>query len=173
MPHTPGGTEVASVDFGTLRRHHGLWVWLETGTRGLVRFRLGRFGDTVRWVCVVYAGWFGQGCRRSGRFGDTFHLGWMSNLGRTGDTMVRVTGRHRHRAGRLRSGRFCDTMRWLLHIEVWFSTLATLRCAVQGVVQRYQWGVQATLCLCVRPATFADKLCKVLEDPSIVTSAYD
>ena len=47
-PHTPGGTEVASVDFGTFRRYHGLWVWLETGTRGLVRIRSGRFGDTVR-----------------------------------------------------------------------------------------------------------------------------
>ena len=122
---------------------------------------------------MVFAGWFGLGCRLSGRFGDTFRLGWMSNLGRTGDTMVRVTGRHRHRASRLRSGRFCDTMRWLLHIEVLFSALATLRCAVQGVVQRYQWGVQATLCLCVRLATFADKLFKVLEDPGIVTSAYD
>ena len=43
-----GGTEVTSVDFGTLRRYHGLWVWLETGTRGLARFRSGRFGDTIR-----------------------------------------------------------------------------------------------------------------------------
>ena len=74
-PHTPGGTEVTSVDYGTLRRYHGLWVWLETGTRGLVRFRSGRFGNTVRWVCVVFAGWFGLGCRRSGRYGDTIRLG--------------------------------------------------------------------------------------------------
>ena len=59
-------------------------------------------------------------------------------------------------------------MRWLLHIEVWFSTLATLRCVVQGVVQRYQWGVQAALCLCVLLASFADKPFKVLEDPGIV-----
>ena len=58
VPHTPGGTEMASADFGTLWRYHGLWAWLETGTRGLVRFR-------------------------SGRFGDTFRPGWMSNLGRT------------------------------------------------------------------------------------------
>ena len=79
----PGGTEMASVDFETVRRYHGLWVWLETGTRGLVRFRSGRYGDTVRWECVVFAGWFGLGCRRSGRFGDTFRLGWMSNFCRT------------------------------------------------------------------------------------------
>ena len=104
---------------------------------------------------------------RSGRFGDTFRLGWMSNLGRTGDTMVRVTGRHRHRAGRLRSGRFCDTMRQLLHIEVWFSALATLRCAVQGVVQRYQWGVQAT-CACVSVSPLLRT-----SSSGIATSAYD
>ena len=66
---------MASIDFGTLRRYRGLWVWLESGTRGLVRIRSGRFGDTVRWVCVVYAGWFGPGCRRSGRDGDTIRLG--------------------------------------------------------------------------------------------------
>ena len=75
MPHTPGGTEVASVDFGTLRRYRGFWVWLETEKGGLVRFRSGRFGDTVQWVCVVFAGWVGLGCRRSGRYGDTIRLG--------------------------------------------------------------------------------------------------
>ena len=46
-PHTPGGTEVASVDLGTLRRHHGLWVWLTTCARGLAD-PLGRFCDTMR-----------------------------------------------------------------------------------------------------------------------------
>ena len=46
--HTPGGAEVASVISG-------------------------RSGDTVRWVCVVHAGWFGLGCRRSGRY--TIRLG--------------------------------------------------------------------------------------------------
>ena len=42
---------VAAVDYGTLRRYRGLWVRLETGTRGLVRFRSGRFDDTARWEC--------------------------------------------------------------------------------------------------------------------------
>ena len=42
---------------------------------------LGTHCDTMRWV--AYAGWFGPGCRRSGRFGDTFLPGWLS--GRSGD----------------------------------------------------------------------------------------
>ena len=45
MPHTPRVTDLATVDFGTLRRYRG---FVETGTRGLVRFRSRRFGDTVR-----------------------------------------------------------------------------------------------------------------------------
>ena len=36
---------------------------------------VGRLGDTMRWVREVIAGWFGLGCRRSGRFGDILHLG--------------------------------------------------------------------------------------------------
>ena len=53
-PHTPGGTE---VDHGTLRRHSGLCAVGMRSLRGLGSRRSGRFGDTVWWVCVVYAGW--------------------------------------------------------------------------------------------------------------------
>ena len=37
-PHTPGGTDLTSVDLGSLRRHRGLWVWLGAGTCGLASF---------------------------------------------------------------------------------------------------------------------------------------
>ena len=63
-PHTPGGTEVASVDFGTLRRYHGLWegICLTYGCRTVP---LGTLCDTMRWA------WFGPVCQKLGRFGDT------------------------------------------------------------------------------------------------------
>ena len=137
--------------------------WVDTAgptLRGVARCRTLQEG--LRWPLSI-----------SGRSGDGLWV-WLTTcahgladpLGRFSDTMRWVrkiiagrfglgcrrgnrSGRHRHRVGRLRSGRFCDTMRWLTS------------------------GVQATLCMCVRLATFADKLFKVSGDPGIVTSAYD
>ena len=44
--HSRRDSEVSSVDLGTLRRHHGLWVWITTCARGLDDL-LGRFCDTI------------------------------------------------------------------------------------------------------------------------------
>ena len=99
MPHTPGGTKAlldSTAVSPTLRgaamsRMH---AWVAVGV-------VGRFGDAMHWVREVVAGWFGLGCRRSGCFGDTFHLGWLLILGRNGDTMVVMhTDAARYRSGR-------------------------------------------------------------------------
>ena len=86
MPHTPGGTEVASVDLGTLWRHHGLWVWLTTCARGLAD-PLGRFCDTMRGARGLLSGsWDASaipcdGCARLLRAGS----GWVADGGRLWD----------------------------------------------------------------------------------------
>ena len=115
VPHTPGGTELTSVDLGLVGDWH---TWFG-------QFRSGRFGDTVRWACVVCADRFGLGCRGSGRFGDTFLLVWVSTSGRSGDTLVRVTGwRLAHVVWLDRTGRFGDTFHLVV---VDFGTLRRYR----------------------------------------------
>ena len=77
--HTPGRTEVASVDLGTLRRHHGLWVWLTTCARGLAD-PLGRFCDTM--------GGGARGLLSGSCVWQSRASGWSVTFGRSGDTCV-------------------------------------------------------------------------------------
>ena len=92
---------MASVDLGTLRRHHGLWVWLTTRARGLAD-PLGRFCDTMRVGCCR-GRVFGRHLQRAGRITRdasailcdgcvelSCHAGWLPRLGRFGDTIRRV-----------------------------------------------------------------------------------
>ena len=75
---------------------------LQAGLRSIT----GRSGDTLvfgtwpvslgtlrRYRAVGVRSLRGLGSRRSGRFCDTFHLGWLLTTGRSDDTLVSVTGR--------------------------------------------------------------------------------
>ena len=87
-PHTPGGTEVTSVDLRTLRRHHDLWVWLLTVGYGSGRDVpvVGLFGAT--WGVAVVD--FGH--RRYHGAWDWGASYWPVSLGSHRDTM-RLDGR--------------------------------------------------------------------------------
>ena len=127
------------VQVGTARdamRCHATGVWSSRAMLGLGCRRLGRFGDTtisgwlttctrvqvvtlgtlcdtMRWVFRLFMD-KRLGCRRSGRFDDTIRMAGMplTTWGRSGDTVVRVSGWLQASFRSTSLGTLCDTMRW-------------------------------------------------------------
>ena len=95
---------MASVDLGTLRRHHGFCVWLTTCARGSAD-PLGRFCDTMRggtWVAVGVVCLVDTCIGLVGSLGTAAAIPWSVGWQTTTCTWCRSVP----------LGTLCDTMRW-------------------------------------------------------------